>query len=427
MKIYPIKKPIRCDIENIASDKSISHRCAIFSLLSDKPSRIRNYLQAEDTLNTLNIIKSLGCKVEIDNGEIIITPPTQIKEPNHILECGNSGTSMRIFMGLLSSVDGFFVLSGDKYLNERPMNRVGLPLIDIGVQIYGREGGNKAPICIQGKKLKYFKYHSKIASAQVKTALILAALRGEGCEFSEIELSRDHSEKMLLGMGADIVKNSLTLEVSPLKKPLKPLNIIVPNDPSSAFFFALAAAIIPGSKIVLKNILLNKTRIEAYKILQKMGTNITFELKSSEYEDVGDIVVEYAPLKAIEVHENISWLIDEAPALAIAFANAKGKSILRNAKELRVKECDRIKATVDGLKNCGIEAEELDDGFKVVGGVAKLGNVDSWGDHRIAMSFAILGIKCGMNLSGSKSINISFPNFKELLMSLGVKVENTTC
>ncbi|NLY04419.1 MAG: 3-phosphoshikimate 1-carboxyvinyltransferase [Campylobacter sp.] len=425
MKIYALKNSINAEISSISADKSISHRSAVFSLLSDQTSHIKNYLLAEDTLKTLGILRDLGAKVDQNGGDITITPPVEIIEPNTVLDCGNSGTSMRIFMGLLASRDGFFILSGDKYLNQRPMRRVGDPLKSIGAKIDGRSCGDKAPLCIRGSNLDYFEYNSKIASAQVKTALILAALNSNGCKYSEPELSRDHSERILKGMGAEILRNGLNLDIAPLKKPLNPLEIFVPNDPSSAFFFAVATMLIPGSKIVLKNILLNKTRIEAYKVLQAMGAKIEFIKKESKYEDSGDIVVEYSKLKGVEVSSNISWLIDEAPALAVAFAVADGTSLLKNASELRVKECDRISVTIEGLKACGVKVIEFEDGFKVEGcSEFKPAIIDPHGDHRIAMSFAILGIKSGMIIKDSKCINISFPNFPLVLKELGVSVED---
>lgn len=425
MKIYLHTQPLRAEISDIAPDKSVSHRSAIFSLLSNKPSYIKNYLLADDTLSTLEILKTLGAKVEQNKDEISITPPDKFNEPNRVLECGNSGTTMRIFTGFLASKDGFFVLSGDKYLNERPMKRVCEPLKSVGAKIDGRVGGDKAPLAIRGGDLDYFEYESKIASAQVKTALILAGLNSKGCRYFEPELSRDHSERILKGMGAEILNDGLALIVKPLKKPLDPLVIYVPNDPSSGFFFAVAAMLIPGSKIVLKDMLINKTRIEAYNVLAKMGAKIEFIKKESKYEDIGDIVVEYSKLKGVEVKENISWLIDEAPALAVAFSIADGKSVIRNASELRVKECDRISVTVEALKACGVDAKELDDGFEIVGGsTLNSAIIDPHGDHRIAMSFAILGLKCGMIIEGSECINVSFPNFANVLKRLGVSVEN---
>lgn len=424
MKIIASLEPIKASINQISPDKSISHRCAIFSLLSDQTSIIRNYLKAEDTLNTLKIVEKLGAKVDINDDEIQITPPKEILEPNCVLECGNSGTTMRILMGFLASIDGFFVLSGDKYLNSRPMKRVGAPLGEVGAKIYGRSDGNLAPLCIKGTKLDYFKFDSKIASAQVKTALILAGLNSNGCELSEPELSRDHSEKMLASMGADISSNNLNISVKPLLKPLKPLNINVANDPSSAFYFALLAAIIPGSHIILKNVILNKTRISAYEVLKDMGAIVNFIEKENSYDQIGDIEVKYSTLNAVAVSKNTSWLIDEAPALAIAFACANGKSVLTNAAELRVKECDRIAVMVEGLKTCGIDAKELDDGFEIVGGNPNAAIIEPNGDHRIAMSFAILGVKCGMIIENSECINTSFPSFSQILRDIGVRVED---
>ena len=424
MKIFALKNKIEANLEVIAADKSISHRCAIFSLLSDKPSRIKNYLKAEDTLNTLSIVKLLGAEITEIDGVMTITPPQNLKEPEVVLECGNSGTAMRLLMGFLAAQDGFFVLSGDEYLNRRPMARVAKPLVSVGAKIDGANNGDRAPLAIRGKKLEYFKFNSEIASAQVKSALLLAGFKSNGCVINEPELSRDHTERMLEGMGAKIKRNGTEVSIEPMKDPLKPLEIFVPNDPSSAFFFAVAAAIIPNSHLVLKNILLNKTRIEAYKILERMGADIKFKETSNEYESIGEIEIKYAPLKAVEVSENISWLIDEIPALAVAFANAKGRSVVRNAKELRVKESDRISVVVSGLRKCGLEVEEFKDGFGVTGGESNCAIIDSHGDHRIAMSFAILGLKCGMVIEKSEFISTSFPNFSGILRELGASVED---
>ncbi|MGM9997673.1 3-phosphoshikimate 1-carboxyvinyltransferase [Campylobacter lanienae] len=425
MRVEPLKSKFDVEFDLVSTDKSISHRCAIFSLLSDGVSVISDYLEAEDTLNSLEIAKKLGAKIEKIDNKYYITPPTKISSAKSVLECGNSGTAMRIYMGLLAGCDGFYVLSGDEYLNERPMRRIAEPLMKVGATIDGRDSANKAPIAIRGRSLDYFSYDSKISSAQVKSALILAGLCAKGCEFSEPELSRDHSERMLKGMGADISYKNGKIIVQPLNsKKLKPLIMSVPNDPSSCFFYAVAAAITPGARVKFKNILLNKTRIEAYKVLEKMGAKINYTPTSSQYEDIGDIEIIGDELNAIIVDKNISWLIDEAPALAIAFACAKGKSELRNAAELRVKECDRISVTINALKACGIEAGEYEDGFWVVGTKPNRALVDSHGDHRIAMSFAVLGLKCGMDISKSEFIATSFPKFSHFLRMLGARVED---
>lgn len=410
----------------IPGDKSISHRVAMFSLLSDKKSVAKNFLKAEDTLNSLKIAGDLGAKIEW-NGEILeITPPAKIEEPSVILDCGNAGTGIRLYTGLLASQNGQFVLSGDKYLNSRPMKRVIEPLNSIGADIRGREHNTKAPIVVYGSRLKGFNYQSKIASAQVKTALILAGLNCDTpSTISEPELSRDHTERMLKGMGAEIETKDLKVTINPLKGPLKPLNINVASDPSSGFFFAVAAAITPNSKAVLQNLTLNPTRIEAFNVLKKMGAKVEFIEKENVYEPIGDIVVEHSPLKAVTVNEKISWLIDEIPALSIAMAVAQGKSVVKNAEELRVKESDRIKSVVDNLKKCGIEVEEKEDGFIVTGRRAISGaTIESFGDHRIAMSFAVAGLiaKGDMIIEDTECIDTSFPNFFDILRSIGATI-----
>ncbi len=406
------------EISSIATDKSISHRCAIFSLLSDKPSIIKNFLKAEDTLNSLAIAVALGAKAEWSGDMLTITPPSSLSEPDDVLDCGNSGTTIRLMSGFLSSIDGFFVLTGDKYLRRRPMKRVAEPLRSVGAKIDGRDGGNLAPLAIRGTKLDGITFDSKISSAQVKSALILAALNAKSPSvISEPELSRDHTERMLVGMGAD-VKVADKIYVLPMTKPLKPLNMSVPSDPSSAFFFAVAAAITEGARVALKNLTLNPTRVEAFVVLQKMGAKVEFVEKENVYEPIGDIIVEGAKLKAVEVSENISWLIDELPALSIAMAVAEGESVVKNAKELRVKESDRITTVMTNLRAFGIECEEFEDGYKIKGGELKNAHVSSFGDHRLAMSFAIASLKCGGKIDGFEAVSTSFPNFVELLSKI---------
>lgn len=418
LKIEKLTKSFDSVMLNIASDKSISHRCAIFSLLSDKQSSIKNFLRGEDTMDSLKIASLLGAKIEDDGETIRITPPLKLIEPNNILDCGNAGTGMRLYAGLLSGIEGSFILTGDVYLRNRPMKRVTEPLRNIGAKIDGREDGNKAPIHIRGGKLESFNYKSPIDSAQVKSALILAGLKCDKKSFYKEELlSRDHTERMLNGMGANIFTNENgEIEINPLIKPLKPLNITIPADPSSAFFFAVAAAIVPNSKVTLKNLTLNPTRIEAYKVLEKMGTKITYKEIENIYEPIGDIIIEHKALNGVEISQNIAWLIDELPALSIAMAVANGDSIVRNAKELRVKESDRISSVVNNLALCGVKFKEYEDGYKIFGGNnLKKATINSNGDHRIAMSFAIAGLLCNMEIIDTACIDTSFPNFIELL------------
>jgi len=406
------------NISEIAPDKSISHRSVMFAMLADGVSTIENFLRGEDTMNSLEIVKNLGAKVE-DDGKTIKISSDGIQESFEVLDCGNSGTGMRLFCGLLSSANGHFILTGDKYLRSRPMKRVTTPLLSIGAKLDGREDGDLAPLSIRGASLKSFDYESKIASAQVKSCMILAALRADGvCTYTEPELSRDHTERMLKGMGAEIKVDGLKTTITPMKELLSPLTIRVPADPSSAFFFAVAAAITPNSSIVLEGVTLNPTRIEAFKALERMGADISYEITDNKYEPIGNISVKHAPLKGIVVEDNISWLIDELPVLSIAMACAEGESLIKNAQELRVKESDRISTVVEGLRAANIEVHEYKDGYKVVGGELKPAVVDSDGDHRIAMSFIIAGLRCGMEVSDLDCINTSFPNFFELLQKI---------
>ncbi|SFV55147.1 5-Enolpyruvylshikimate-3-phosphate synthase [hydrothermal vent metagenome] len=421
ISIQQCSKPFNLECLDIAPDKSISHRCAIFSLLSNQTSTIKNFLLGEDTLSSLSIAQQLGATVTRDVGNVTITPPSKLSEPFDVLDCGNAGTGMRLYAGLLAGIEGLSVLTGDKYLRSRPMNRVTVPLRNIGAKIDGREDGNLAPLAIRGAKLKSFKYHSPIDSAQVKSALILAGLQAdEKSYYKEDLLSRDHTERMLRGMGAKIkTDDNGWIEIEPLTKPLNPLNITIPADPSSGFFFAVASAITPNSKTIIKNVTLNPTRIEAYKILQKMGAKISFIEKENLYEPIGDIEISYnGKLSAVKVEKNIAWLIDELPALAIAMAVAEGRSLVTNAKELRVKESDRISTLLEGLANCGITTLEYEDGYEIIGSTLKSATINSYGDHRIAMSFAIAGIVCSMKIEDIECIDTSFPNFFEILQNI---------
>ncbi len=420
IRIGQIHTPFAITTDKVSTDKSISHRCAMFSLLCEKPSIIKNFLEAEDTLNSLQIAQKLGATVVKEGALYRITPPKKIQEPDDVLDCGNAGTAIRLYTGLLASQEGLFILSGDKYLRKRPMKRVANPLREIGAEIDGRDNGNLAPLVIRGKKLQSFRFESKIASAQVKSAMILAALNAEGeCVYTEPELSRDHTENMLKGLGANISTEGTTVYIQPHpEKFTTQLEIEVPSDPSSAFFFAVAAAIHKEAKVTIKNMLLNKTRIEAFKILEKMGAILEIKETSNKFESIGDVTVVGDALRGVSVEENISWLIDEIPALSIAFACATGKSSVKNAEELRVKESDRIKTTVTNLNKCGIKTNEFEDGFEVFGGELQKSTIDSYGDHRIAMSFAIAGLKCGMEIEDIECINTSFPAFFEILSQI---------
>ncbi len=307
------------------------------------------------------------------------------------------------------------------------MKRIIEPLKAFGAKILGREDNHFAPLAILGSPLKACNYESPIASAQVKSAFILSALQAQGSStYKENELSRNHTEIMLKSLGADIQNQDGVLMISPLEKPLEAFDFTIANDPSSAFFFALACAITPKSRLLLKNVLLNPTRIEAFEALKKMGASIEYAIQSKDLEMIGDIYIEHAPLKAISIEQNIASLIDEIPALSIAMLFAKGKSMVKNAKDLRAKESDRIKAVVSNFKALGIECEEFEDGFYVEGledisplkqrfSQKKPPLIQSFNDHRIAMSFAILTLALPLEIDNLECANISFPQFKHLL------------
>lgn len=433
LEILPVQQDIHADLDILASDKSLSHRVCMFSLFADSTCRIKHFLRAEDTQRSLTIAQSLGLHVSEENGDLLLTPPKKgLQTPSDILYCGNSGTSMRLFTGLLAGANLYAVLCGDVYLHARPMGRILKPLRTIGANIASRtiqsQDSTKevAPLCVipSTQSLKGFTYHSQIASAQVKSALILAALQGnEESVFSECELSRDHTENMLYALQKKpyLQNKDDKLYITPFSAfgiqnaPLKAFDVSIPNDPSSAFFFAVLASILPNTSITLRRVMINKTRIEAFRILEKMGAKIRYENISNDYEKTADITISSAELQAITIEENIAWLIDEIPALSIACSVAKGTSKIRNAAELRVKESDRISVVLQGLKNFGIQTIEYSDGFDIIGGSLQKCVVDSKGDHRIAMSFAIAACVCGGTILDSECIHTSFPNFIELL------------
>lgn len=439
-----LKKGFDLIIDELPSDKSLSQRALLFSLLSEEESIIKNCSTCLDAKACLRLVKSFA-KVEKIKDDIKISKSIFYKAKkyksikntkklkntplkyfykhfektglkSYIFDCENSATLMRLSTSLFINQKANIYLQGDASLEKRPMARVIKPLKKMGGKILS--SSFKAPLLIlPNKGLKGIAYRSKISSAQLKTAFILAALQAKNSSYySEPELSRNHSEILLLKMGAKIQKFNNTLKISPLKAPLKALNINIAKDPSSAFYLALAAIISKNSKIIIKDILYNKTRLEAFIILQKMGAYLKIIPKN---EDLCDIVAKSSQLKALCVDKNIAWLIDELPALSIAFALASGTSVLKNASELRFKESDRIKTIVYNLNKCGVYAKELKDGFIIKGSNPKKAFIKTKKDHRIAMSFLILGLRCGMDIDDYECIKSSFPNFKNILQRLG--------
>ncbi|MBC7076029.1 MAG: 3-phosphoshikimate 1-carboxyvinyltransferase [Syntrophomonadaceae bacterium] len=424
-KLRKTSVPLRGEIF-VDPDKSISHRAVIFSALAKGEGIIKNFLLAADTLSSCNCIEQLGVHVEREGSLVKVSGNGLygLKEPLTVLQCGNSGTTMRLLTGVLASQPFFSVLSGDNSLNRRPMRRVLAPLGAMGAEIRGRDNGNYPPLAVKGGKLKGINYQLPVASAQVKTAILLASLDADSeTVIIEPEKSRDHTERMLSVMGADLEVADLQVILRPGKE-LIAQEFVVPGDISSAAFFIVAASIIAGSELLIRDVGINSTRTGIIKVLQSMGGKIKLENRREiAGEMIADILVSSSDLKGIEIRGDIiPQLIDELPVLAVAMAVAEGESIVRDAAELRVKETDRIAAVCLELSKMGVEITELEDGFIVKGnpGCLRGGRVGSWGDHRIAMSLAIAGIAAEgeTDIANAETVDISFPNFWKVLSGL---------
>jgi len=406
-------------------DKSISHRAVILSSLAVGTSTINGFLKSEDTLSTLNAFINMGVEIHM-TPEILEINGVGIhglKKPFKTVDAGNSGTTARLLMGLLSGQEFISGLTGDKYLRKRPMRRVVDPLKLMGADITGENNADNLPHIINGRKLKSIKYRLPVASAQVKSAIILAGLFADGeTEIIEPQKTRDHTERMLNHLGSHLRTDDKSIFVSPVEK-LNPSNLSIPSDISSAAFYIVAALINKGSEIILKNVGLNTARTGILEILKRMGGSIEIQDKRIECgEDVGDLVVKSSDLKGIDINgEDIPRAIDELPIIAAAACFAEGRTVITDAKELRVKETDRIKAVVSEFSKLGADITELEDGMIINGSQQLKGNIcDSWGDHRIAMSLAIAAtLSSGeTTINNSECVNISYPEFFDTLSVL---------
>ncbi|SNR78650.1 3-phosphoshikimate 1-carboxyvinyltransferase [Desulfurobacterium atlanticum] len=408
----------------VPSDKSISHRAIMLGSLNKGLIKVKNFLRSEDCMNTLKAFRMLGVDIE-DDGEIITIKGKGkfLKEPFDIIDLGNSGTSIRLISGILSGQNFYSVLTGDKYLRKRPMDRIAIPLRRMGATIYGRENGKYPPLTIVGKyPLSGIFYESPKASAQVKSAILLAGLfTDEPVSVIEPSKSRDHTEKMLEAFGVDVEIDGLKVSLGKNRELEADMEIDVPADISSAAFFMVAAAVVPGSELVLKDVILNPTRTGILDVMKRMGVKFSVENEREvSGEWIGDIKVVYSEnLKGVTIEGDIiPRLIDEIPVIAVLATQAEGETVIKDASELRVKESDRIKTVVSNLKNIGAEVEELEDGM-VIKGKTKLkgGKVSSFGDHRIAMSFMIARLisENGVIVDDIECINTSYPEFIENL------------
>jgi len=410
----------------VPGDKSISHRSLILGSIAQGEMRIYNFLNSLDCLSTLECMRALGVEVKRDSNDSLTIKGKGLyglQESKVILDVGNSGTTMRLLTGLLSGQNFYSVLNGDNSIKKRPMKRVIQPLRLMGAEIWGREDGHFAPLSIKGSQLNPFQYTLPVASAQVKSALLLAGLYTNGeTVISEPLSSRDHTERMLEIMQADIKISSPEITIKGGIE-LKSTDIFIPGDISSAAYFIAAASILKDSQIIIKQVGVNPTRTGIVEILKKMGTKIdllNYHIKSNEPQ--ADLKIEYSELKRVEINqEDVPSLIDELPLIAIVATQAQGKTVVSGARELRVKETDRIKAIVSELKKMGADIEEKEDGFVVNGPTSLQGAVcESYNDHRIAMSLAVAALLAEGKtvIKNSECIDISFPGFEKTLQNL---------
>jgi 3-phosphoshikimate 1-carboxyvinyltransferase len=406
----------------VPGDKSISHRSLMLGALAQGETIVRGLLLGEDPRSTAACFRAMGAEIsELNTTEVRIQGIGlgHLREPADILDAGNSGTTMRLMLGILAShPDRYFTVTGDSSLRSRPMSRVIKPLAAMGAQIWGRDGDKLAPLAVRGQQLKGIHYQSPIASAQVKSCVMLAGLMADGkTTVTEPALSRDHSERMLRAFGAQVdvdpETNSVTVTGHPM---LRGQTVVVPGDISSAAFWLVAGAIVPGSNLLVENVGVNPTRTGVLEALEMMGADITLEnQREVAGEPVADIRVKHGPLKACRIAGDIiPRLIDEIPILAVAACFAEGTTVFEDAEELRVKESDRITVMANQLNAMGAKVTERPDGMEVTGGQPLTGTeVDSFTDHRIAMSLAIAALRSAgtTTIHRAEAASISYPNF----------------
>lgn len=411
-----------CGEITVPGDKSISHRGVMLGALANGVTHISGFLSGADCLSTIDCFRSMGIEIEIDGDNVTVHGKGLygLSKPEKMLYTGNSGTTTRLLCGILSGQNFDTSITGDESIQKRPMNRVVQPLSLMGAKIKG----DYCPLTIEGAKLHGIDYKMTVASAQVKTALILAGLYADGkTVIHEKEKSRDHTELMLGAMGADIKVDGLDITVTPGKE-LTARDIIVPGDISSAAFFMVLGAIMPNSKITIKNVGINPTRIGIIDVFKAMGADMQLEnIHSSTGESVCDIVISTSSLKGTVIGGDIiPRLIDELPVIAVAAVFADGETVIKDAQELKVKETNRIRAVVDEFSKCGIDITETDDGM-IIRGKKPIHGADfkTYGDHRMAMSLTILAqlAEGQSTLDDSNCVDVSYPAFFEDFYKLG--------
>ncbi|MDR3563912.1 MAG: 3-phosphoshikimate 1-carboxyvinyltransferase [Negativicutes bacterium] len=425
--ITPLKS--LAGIVDIPGDKSISHRTVMLAGLAATPVRVTNFLSAADCWSTVSCMRALGVQVQhTGENELLIKGNGLygLTEPSDILDAGNSGTTTRLLTGILAGQPFFTILTGDKSIRHRPMARVITPLTKMGCQIYGRDHSRYAPLAIvPSEGIHGIEYTMPVPSAQVKSAILLAGMFADGpTVIHEPLMSRDHSERMLQAFGVDVKRKGLTITLNPVSELTAPPVIDVPGDISSAAFWLVAATIIPGSKLRLRNVGINPSRTGVIDVLLQMGANITtYNHRLAGQEPVADITVESAELTATTVEgEIVPRLVDEIPVLAVAALFAKGTTVFKGAEELRVKETDRLKAIALELGKMGARITEAADGL-VIEGPQTLTPAccDAHDDHRMAMALAVAGMAAkGVEITGAECINISYPHFFTEIQALRI-------
>jgi 3-phosphoshikimate 1-carboxyvinyltransferase len=406
---------------SVPGDKSISHRSLLFNALANGPARIRGLLDGEDVRSTRAALEQLGTRFEETEGGLILHP-APLTESEDVIDCGNSGTTIRLLCGILARQRFLSVLTGDSSLRRRPMGRVLRPLLEMGAVVDGRSEGTKPPLALRGNPLtEQARFDLTISSAQVKTCLLLAGLPG-GVWVREPRQSRDHSERMLRAMGADLRDEDGGLRLMPTST-LQPLDVDVPGDISSAAFWLVAGSIVPGSDIRLCGVGLNPTRTGILDALRAMGADLEITpMETRGCEPVGDVRVRFARLHGTRIDGELALrCLDELPVLAVAAAFASGETVIADAEELRVKESDRIARVVTGLRALRVTVEERPDGMVVQGGEPSgPAEIDGRGDHRIAMAFAVAAAAGAgpLTILGAEAIDTSYPLFGQHLETL---------
>ena len=405
-------------------DKSISHRAAIFNAIADGEARVENYGTGADLASTLRVLRGLGTQIERHDDGAFTVRGGILAEPSDVLNTGNSGTTTRLMAGVLAGQPFMSVMTGDRSIRSRPMARIVDPLRLMGAEVDGRDGGRLAPLTFRGGGLHGIEYRMPVASAQVKSALLLAGLFAEGeTTLEQPAVSRDHTELMFRSMGVQVIEDGLTVRVRPGR--LTAMDVTVPADISSAAYWLVAGVCHPDAEVRVRNVGVNPTRTGILDALAMMGADVSVENERSEGgEPVADLVARSSSLRAAEIGGDlIPRLVDEVPVLALAACFAEGTTIIRDASELRVKESDRLMASRVELSRMGAEVEELDDGLRITGGRALRGATHrTYADHRIAMTMGVAGLVASGEtmVQSAQTASVSYPTFWDDLESLGM-------